>query len=154
VLVGHGGDAAEHGLGQHGRVWWPASASASVSPSLDGGNVQVVTAPGGWPLWTSDVRPGREHNTTCARAHPDLLPALEAWTDLDHAALADLGYEGENQRLTCPIKATPEQKLTVEQRTVDSLHAAAALVPVHHQHGRTTGKGSLSLTHRRLLDLL
>jgi hypothetical protein len=27
-----------------------------------------LCAPGGWPLWTSDVRPGREHDTTCARA--------------------------------------------------------------------------------------
>jgi hypothetical protein len=56
-------------------------------------------------LWTSDVRPGREHDTTCARTHLDLLPALQEWTDTDHAALADLGYEGENQWLTCPIKA-------------------------------------------------
>lgn len=45
--------------------------------------------------------------TPPARAStPDLLPALDTWTDLDHAVLADLGYEGENQRLTCPIKAT------------------------------------------------
>jgi hypothetical protein len=27
-----------------------------------------LCAPDGWPLWTSDVRPGREHDTTCARA--------------------------------------------------------------------------------------
>jgi hypothetical protein len=86
--------------------------------------VQVITAPDGWPLWTSQVRPGREHDTTCARTHPGLLPALDAWTDLDHAALADLGDEGENQQLTCPIKATGGQKLTAERRTVNALHSA------------------------------
>ena len=32
--------------------------------------------------------------------------------------LADLGYEGENTRLTCPIKSTPGQELNVDQRTV------------------------------------
>ncbi|MFI0450665.1 hypothetical protein [Actinomadura sp. 6N118] len=25
--------------------------------------------PDGWPLWTSQVRPGREHDKTCAREH-------------------------------------------------------------------------------------
>lgn len=71
-------------------LWW------SGKHHHHGGNVQVVTAPDGWPLWTSPVRPGREHDTTCARAHPGLLDALTDWTDPDHAVLADLGYEGEN----------------------------------------------------------
>jgi hypothetical protein len=56
-------------------------------------------------------------------AHADLLPALQEWTDTDHAALADLGYDGENRRLTCPIKAGRGQTLTVEQRTVITLHS-------------------------------
>jgi hypothetical protein len=38
-----------------------------------GGNIQVVSAPDGWPLWTSQVRPGRDHDTTAMRADPDLL---------------------------------------------------------------------------------
>jgi hypothetical protein len=41
--------------------------------------------------------------------------------------LADLGYEGENTRLTCPIKNTPGRELNVEQRTVNALHAATSL---------------------------
>ena len=58
--------------------------------------MQVVTAPDGWPLWTSDVRPGREHDVTCARTHPDLLPTLDTWiAERDRVVLADLGYEGE-----------------------------------------------------------
>ena len=99
-------------------LWW------SGKHHHHGGNVQVITAPDGWPLWTSDVRPGREHDTTCARAHPDLLPALDAWIDSDHATLGDLGYEGENQRLTCPIKAAAGKRLTATQRTINTLHSA------------------------------
>ncbi len=38
------------------------------------GNVQVITAPDGWPLWTSPVRPGREHDTTALREHGEILP--------------------------------------------------------------------------------
>lgn len=54
-----------------------------------GGNVQVVTAPDG-PLWTSEVRPGRdERDTTCARNHDGLLAALDHWTDHEHSALAE-----------------------------------------------------------------
>ena len=112
-------------------LWW------SGKHHHHGGNVQVVTAPDGWPLWTSGVRPGREHDITCARAHPDLFDALDAWTDPEHAVLADLGYEGEAARLTCPIKkpntsttpgpatsATRTAALSVEQRTINMLHSA------------------------------
>jgi hypothetical protein len=66
-------------------LWWSGKHAAH------GGNVQIVTAPDGWPIWTSGVRPGREHDTTCLRAHPDLLPLLAEWTDADHAALGDHG---------------------------------------------------------------
>jgi len=68
--------------------------------------------------------PRREHDTTCGRAHPELLATLDDWTDDDHATLADLGYEGENIRLTCPIKKTRDTVLTVEQRTINALHSA------------------------------
>jgi hypothetical protein len=41
---------------------------------------------------------------------PGLFDALAAWTDPEHAVLADLGYEGEAGRVTCPIKkpSTPK----------------------------------------------
>jgi DDE superfamily endonuclease len=54
-------------------LWW------SGKHQHHGGNIQVISAPDGWPLWTSDVRPGREHDTTAARADPDLLPLIAAW---------------------------------------------------------------------------
>ena len=99
-------------------LWW------SGKHHQHGGNVQVVTAPDGWPLWTSQVRPGREHGTTCARRHPGLFDGLSEWTDPEHAVLADLGYEGENTRLTCPIKNIRGVTLTAEQRTINALHSA------------------------------
>lgn len=66
--------------------------------SVDSGvDSRVATAPDGWPLWTSPVRPGREHDTTCARAHDDLLDVLADWTDDGHAVLADLGLRRREQ---------------------------------------------------------
>jgi DDE superfamily endonuclease len=98
--------------------WW------SGKHACHGGNVQVIAAPDGWPIWTSPVRPGREHDTTALRTHPEALPLLAEWTDDEHAALADLGYEGERAALTIPIKQTTDAPLTDDQRTVNLLHAA------------------------------
>src|SRR3954454_6283836 len=98
-------------------LWW------SAKHACHGGNVQVIAAPDGWPIWTSGVRPGREHDTTALRAHPEALPLLVEWTDDDHAALADLGYEGERAALTTPIKHSAGCPLTDDQRTVNLLHA-------------------------------
>jgi hypothetical protein len=41
---------------------------------IHGGNIQAVLAPGGFPLWVSDVEPGSVHDLTAARIHA--LPAL------------------------------------------------------------------------------
>jgi hypothetical protein len=56
-------------------LWW------SGKHRHHGGNIQVVSAPDGWPLWTSPVRPGREHDTTAARTDPDLLTQITAWVN-------------------------------------------------------------------------
>src|SRR3954447_26021307 len=98
-------------------LWW------SGKHACHGGNVQVVTVPDGWPIWTSPVRPGREHDTTALRAHPEVLPLLTEWTDEAHAALGDLGYEGEQATLTIPIKRAADRPLTDDERTVNALHA-------------------------------
>ena len=79
-------------------LWW------SGKHHHHGGNIQVVSAPDGWPLWTSPVRPGREHDTAAARADPDLLDQIQAWVDDGQLGLADLGYEGEAETLRIPIK--------------------------------------------------
>ena len=74
--------------GRRVDLWW------SGKHACHGGNIQVIAAPDGWPLWTSPVRPGREHDTTALRTHSEALPLLTEWTDAEHAVLADLGYEG------------------------------------------------------------
>jgi hypothetical protein len=95
-----------------------------------GGNIQIVSAPDGWPLWTSDVRPDREHDTTAARADPVLLQRIRDWTG-DGAlalalalALADLGYEGEADTFRIPIKKTAGQELTTDQQAYNAVHGA------------------------------
>jgi hypothetical protein len=104
--------------GRRVDLWWSGKHAAH------GGNVQVIATPDGWPIWTSDVRPGREHDTTALRTHSEALPLLAEWTDAEHAVLADLGYEGERAALTTPIKKTSDAPLTDDQRTVNLLHAA------------------------------
>ncbi len=52
-------------------LWW------SGKHHHHGGNVQVFSGPDGWPLWTSQVRPGpgtRHHRAARTRRHP--APAL------------------------------------------------------------------------------
>ncbi len=99
-------------------LWW------SGKHYHHGGNVQVVSAPDGWPLWVSDVRPGREHDTTAARADPDLLEKIRAWVDDGRLGLADLGYEGEAELLRIPIKKPAGGVLTVDQQAFNAVHGA------------------------------
>ncbi|MDA0635148.1 IS5/IS1182 family transposase, partial [Nonomuraea sp. MCN248] len=56
-------------------LWW------SGKHKHHGGNIQVISAPDGWPLWVSDVRPGREHDMTRTRTRTrthEIVPALAA----------------------------------------------------------------------------
>jgi hypothetical protein len=99
-------------------LWW------SGKHRHHGGNIQVVSAPDGWPLWTSSVRPGREHDTTAARADPELLTQIAAWVDDGQLGLADLGYEGEAQTLRIPIKKTAGTDLTCDQQAYNAVHGA------------------------------
>jgi len=88
-----------------------------------GGNIQVITAPDGWPLWTSEVRPGREHDTTALRFHAEILPLLKTWIgEADLAALGDLGYEGEADTITVPFKKPKGGKLTDAQNNHNKTH--------------------------------
>src|SRR3954466_24965 len=80
-----GPTARADGSGRRVDLWWSGKHAAH------GGNIQVVTAPDGWPLWVSGVRPGREHDTSALRAHAEVLPTLAEWTDEVHAVLGDLG---------------------------------------------------------------
>jgi hypothetical protein len=53
-----------------------------------------------------------------------LLDMFTDWTTESHAVLADLGYEGENTRLTVPIRTIHGRTPTAEQRTINTLHSA------------------------------
>jgi hypothetical protein len=99
-------------------LWW------SGKHRHHGGNIQVVSAPDGWPLWTSPVRPGREHDTTAARTDPDLLTQLAAWVDDGQLGLADLGYEGEADTLRIPIKKPADGELSCDQQAYNAVHGA------------------------------
>jgi hypothetical protein len=96
-------------------LWW------SKKHHNHGGNIQVVTVPDGWPIWTSDVRPGREHDTTAARIHPEILPAFFEISD-DLWTLGDLGYEGEAATITVAFKKPKNAELTATQQRANKAH--------------------------------
>ncbi len=89
-----------------------------------GGNIQVVSAPDGWPLWTSGVRPGREHDMSAARTDPDLLHVITEWASHGQASLADLGYEGAPEIFKIPHKKPKGGELTTDQQTFNAIHGA------------------------------
>lgn len=99
-------------------LWW------SGKHRHHGGNIQVVSAPDGWPLWTSDVRPGREHDSSAARADPGLLARITDWVSDGALALADLGYEGEPATFTIPVKKPKDGQLTIDEQSYNALHSA------------------------------
>jgi hypothetical protein len=97
-------------------LWW------SGKHKHHGGNIQVLSDPEGWPLWTSQVRPGREHDTTCAKAADGLLAMLEqAATEQGMLTLTDLGYENLSPALRHPVKKPKGGELTIEQKTYNQV---------------------------------
>jgi hypothetical protein len=79
-------------------LWW------SGKHKHHGGTVQVISTPDGWPLWGSPVRPGHEHDATCACAH-GLIAALNRLADaLDIATLTDLGHQNAGVGFRHPVK--------------------------------------------------
>ncbi|MDP9427565.1 MAG: transposase family protein [Actinomycetota bacterium] len=67
-----------------------------------GGNVQVLCAPTGFPLWVSDVRPGCTHDLTAAREM--VLPAVYPHAARGLPTLADKGYDGAGAGVLTPTK--------------------------------------------------
>jgi hypothetical protein len=82
------------------------------------GNVQALAAPGGVPLWVSDVRPGSTHDLTAARelVLPEARPYLK-----DLPILADSGYEGAGARVHVPVKRPARSELDTDTRTRNAL---------------------------------
>jgi hypothetical protein len=82
------------------------------------GNVQALAAPGGVPLWVSDVLPGSTHDLTAARelVLPEARPFLK-----DLPILADSGYEGAGVGVLVPVKKPVRGELDINTRTRNAL---------------------------------
>jgi len=82
------------------------------------GNVQALAAPGGVPLWVSDVLPGSTHDLTAARelVLPEARPYLGKLP-----FLADSGYEGAGPGVHVPVKRPASGELDIDTRTRNAL---------------------------------
>lgn len=108
-------------------LWW------SGKHHRHGANLQVLSVPDGFPIWISDARPGREHDSTAAKAAglDTAIRALNTGTDQHMLILADLGYEKFTslEPIRLPHKKPKGGKLTVRQlqynKAIGSLRALA-----------------------------
>jgi hypothetical protein len=89
-----------------------------------GGNIQAIMRPDGFPIWTSEVTAGHEHDITAAREH--VLGALYwAASQLDLPSLADGGYDGAGHGVHTPIKQPSDGNvLAVDHQSYNRLHRA------------------------------
>jgi len=82
------------------------------------GNVQALAAPGGVPLWVSNVLPGSTHDLTAARE----LVLLQARPYLKNLPiLADSGYEGAGPGVLVPVKKPHRGELDISTKTRNAL---------------------------------
>jgi hypothetical protein len=82
------------------------------------GNVQALAAPGGVPLWVSDVLPGSTHDVTAAREL--VLPGARPYLK-DLPFLADSGYEGAGAGVLVPVRKPRRGELDINTRTRNAL---------------------------------
>lgn len=88
-----------------------------------GGNVQILADPGGFPVWSSEVEPGSVHDITAARAH--CLGALYKAAADGVPTLTDKGYQGAGIGVHSPIKG---RDLAVENRSYNALLTAVRAI--------------------------
>lgn len=67
-----------------------------------GGNVQILADPTGFPVWSSEVEPGSTHDITAARTH--CLGALYKAAADGVPTLTDKGYTGAGIGVHFPVK--------------------------------------------------
>lgn len=97
-------------------LWW------SGKHKHHGGNIQVLSGPDGFPAWVSDVRPGRGHDTTCAKNATDLLDTLALYeSEYGIVTLTDLGYQNLSSAIRHPIKKPKGRELTEAQSTYNKV---------------------------------
>lgn len=81
-----------------------------------GGNVQILADPAGFPVWSSEVEPGSTHDITAARAH--CLGALYKSAADGVPTLTDKGYEGAGIGVHSPVKG---RALAADNRCYNAL---------------------------------
>lgn len=99
--------------------------------------------PDGWPLWTSEVRPGREHDTTALREHAEILPLFTAWAEDHLRVLGDLGYEGEADTITIAFKKPKGGELPARRRPTTRSATASAPSASAATHHMITRRGQM-----------
>jgi DDE superfamily endonuclease len=82
------------------------------------GNVQALAAPGGVPLWVSDVLPGSTHDLTAAREL--VLPGARPYLR-ELPFLADSGYEGAGAGVLVPVRRPARDELDINNKTRNAL---------------------------------
>lgn len=86
-----------------------------------GGNIQALSAPDGFPLWISEVEPGSVHDMRAARTHA-LAALYWAASRLNLPTLADGGYDGAGIGVFTPVKQPADgHELDVNTRTYNAL---------------------------------
>jgi hypothetical protein len=80
--------------------------------------VQALAAPGGVPLWVSDVRPGSTRDLTAAREL--VLPGARPYLK-DMPILADSGYEGAGTGVLVPVRKPRSGELDIDTKTRNAL---------------------------------
>jgi hypothetical protein len=111
-----------------------------------GGDVQVITAPDGFPLWTSPVGPGSTHDLA-ARAHA--LPALYKAAAEELPTLTDMGYIGAGIGIHTPVKRHPGNQLAEEHLAYNAVQTALRAIG---ERGNSLLKTTFKALHRVSLD--
>lgn len=94
-----------------------------------GGNIQAVMRPDGFPIWTSPVVAGHDHDITAARDTHVLGALYWAASQLGLPCLADSGYEGAGQGVHTPIKQPRDgNTLAADHQTYNALHRATRAI--------------------------
>lgn len=88
-----------------------------------GGNVQILADPAGFPVWSSKVEPGSTHDIAAARMH--CLGALYKAAGEGLPTLADKGYEGSGIGVHTPVKG---RDLDVANRSYNTLLSATRAI--------------------------
>jgi len=105
--------AARNENGHH--LWY------SGKHTTQGGNVQILADPGGFPVWSSPVEPGSVHDITAARDH--CLPALYG-AAAGLPTLTDKGYQGAGIGVA---RCRPVARVTTAGQRHDSLAFTAVM---------------------------